>query len=67
LGGGLFGKLKAMVEPENIDGQPAPKKQKAEAIYEDDEMAGGPGSQASIEPPKMPFRATFEKKGDDTK
>ena len=39
----------------------------AEAIYEDDEMAGGQGSQASIEPPKMPFRATFEKKGDDTK
>jgi len=32
----------------------------AEAIYEDDEMAGGPGSQASIAPPKMPFRATFE-------
>ena len=40
---------------------------KQEAIYEDDEMAGGPGTQASIEAPKMPFRATFDKKDDDKK
>lgn len=67
LGGGLFDKLKAMVEPEDLSGKvpskvPAPK---AEALYEDDEMAGGMGAPPTAA--KMPFRAEFKKESDEKK
>jgi len=67
LGGGLFDKLKAMVEPEDLSGKVPSKaaKPKAEAIYEDDEMAGGMGAPPSA--PQMPFRAEFKKESDEKK
>merc|ERR1719329_1951405 len=64
LGGGLFDKLKAMVEPTDVGGSSKPAAPKQEALYEDDEMAGGMGAPPSKAPPteiKMPFRATFDK------
>lgn len=64
LGGGLFDKLKAMVEPTDVGGSSKPPAPKQEALYEDDEMAGGMGAPPSKAPPteiKMPFRATFDK------
>merc|ERR1719183_2468269 len=44
LGGGLFDKLKAMVEPTDVGGSSKPAAPKQEALYEDDEMAGGMGA-----------------------
>jgi len=66
LGGGLFDKLKAMVGPDESSSSSSSKpssKPKPDALYEDDEMAGGMGAQASKAPTevKMPFRPTFDK------
>jgi hypothetical protein len=67
LGGGLFDKLKALVEPVDVGGSSAPKA-KADAIYEDDEMAGGMGKGVGgtkkVGSPNVPFRPTFTKEDD---
>ena len=66
LGGGLFDKLKALVEPVDVGGgsssSSAPKA-KADAIYEDDEMSGGMGTK-KVGSPNVPFRPTFKKEDD---
>ena len=62
LGGGLFDKLKALVEPVDVGGSSAPKA-KPDAIYEDDEMSGGMGTR-KVGSPNVPFRPTFKKEDD---
>merc|ERR1719163_2116366 len=47
IGGGLFDRIKAVLEPTDVGGgKSAASKPKEEAIYEDDEMYGGFGSPA---------------------
>jgi hypothetical protein len=70
IGGGLFDRIKAVLEPTDVGGGKSSAAPKADAIYEDDEMYGGFGSPAPPAGPgdvKIPFRATFDKEDKDKK